>query len=171
MKRILFILLLSPLALFGQQDSIVYSKGLRANKDSIWYREQLVKTGDSVEYRKYPWTTFDTLVLANLISDRYDAANQYRLAKIKWEEDEKSYKLRIRQSNKQLNDLFKKVPDGPRDTLTGTWKFNGATVTITNDRFGGKRIMWYSHDVFEYDKEIFFRRGKRWVSDKSILSK
>jgi len=45
----------------------------------------------------------------------------------------------------------------------------GVTVTIRNDKIGNKRITWYSQDVFEYNKEIFFRRGKRWVSEKSTL--
>ena len=169
MKQLLFILLLAPLALFGQQDSIVYSKGVRANGDSTWYRETFLKIGDSIVYSKVPWTNFDSLVLNTLINERYEAANQYRLAKIKWEEDEKSYKQRLRQPTKQLNDLFKKSPDGPRDTLKGDWKLNGVEVTIKNDKIGNKRITWYSQDVFEYNKEIFFRRGKRWVSDKSTL--
>jgi hypothetical protein len=171
MKQILFILLFAPLALFGQQDSIVYSKGVRANKDSVWYRESLVKIGDSIIYQKVPFTDVDSLILNTLINERHDAANQYRLAKIKWEEDEKSYKMKLRQPTKQLNDLFKKSPDGPKDTLKGGWKLNGVTVTVKNDKIGNKRITWYSQDVFEYNKEIFFRRGKRWVSDKSILNK
>jgi len=171
MKQILFILLFAPLALFGQQDSIVYSKGVRANKDSIWYRETFLKIGDSIVYQKIPWTNFDSLTFNTLINERYDAANQYRQAKLAWEEQEKSYKMRLRQPTKQLNDLFKKVPDGPKDTLKGDWKLNGAAVTVKNDKIGNKRITWYSQDVFEYNKEIFFRRGKRWVSDKSILNK
>jgi len=170
MKQILFILLF-PLASYAQQDSIVYSKGVRANGDSTWYRETFLKIGDSIVYQKIPWTQIDSLVVNTLVNERHDAANQYRLAKIKWEEDEKSYKQRLRQPTKQLNDLFKKVPDGPRDTLRGDWKLNGVAVTIKNDKIGNKRITWYSQDVFEYNKEIFFRRGKRWVSDKSILNK
>ena len=166
-----YLFLLIPFFSYAQQDSIVYSKGVRASGDSTWYRETFTKIGDSIIYSKVPWTQVDSLVTNTLINERHDAANQYRLAKIKWEEDEKSYKQRLRQPTKQLNDLFKKSPDGPRDTLKGAWKFNGANVTITNDRFGGKRITWYSQDVFEYNKEIFFRRNKQWVSDKSILSK
>lgn len=155
----------------AQQDSIVYSKGVRGNKDSIWYKEIFTKIGDSIEYKKYPWTNVDSLTLGTLISERYDAANQYRNAKLAWEEQEKSYLMRLRQPTRQLVTLFKRSPDGPKDTLKGEWKLNGATVTIRNDRIGGKRITWYSQDVFEYEKEIFFRRGKRWVSDKSILNK
>lgn len=77
--------------------------------------------------------------------------------------------MRLRQPTRQLVALFKRSPDGPKDTLRGEWKLNGVTVAIRNDRIGNKRITWYSQDVFEYNKEIFFRRGKRWVSDKSTL--
>ena len=55
------------------------------------------------------------------------------------------------------------------DTSLSKWKLNGVEVTIKNDKIGNKRITWYSQDVFEYNKEIFFRRGKRWVSEKSTL--
>lgn len=167
----LFFILIFAIPGFGQQDSIVYSKGIRANKDSVWYKESFTKIGDSIEYKKYPWTNFDSLVVNTLINERYDAANQYRNAKIAWEEQEKSYLKRLRQPTRQLSALFKRSPDGPKDTLRGDWKLNGVTVTIRNDRIGTRRITWYSRDVFEYEKEIFFRRGKRWVSDKSILSK
>ena len=169
MKQILFILLLAPLALFGQQDSIVYSKGVRVNKDSVWFKETFTKIGDSIIYQKIPWTTVDSLTFRTLINERNDASLQYRQAKIAWEEQEKSYLMRLRQLTKQLNDLFKKNPDGPKDTLRGDWKLNGVTVTIRNDRIGNKRITWYSQDVFEYNKEVFFRRGRQWVSDKSTL--
>ena len=164
-----YLFLFIPFFSFAQQDSIVYSKSVRANNDSVWYRETFINIGDSVVYQKIPWTAVDSLVLNTLINERYDAANQYRQAKLAWEEQEKSYKLRLRQPTRQLVSLFKRSPDGPRDTLRGAWKLNGVTVTITNDRIGAKRITWYSQDVFEYDKEIFFRRGKRWVSEKSIL--
>ena len=170
MKYLFFIcILLFALPAFSQQDSIVYSKGVRANKDSIWFKETFTKIGDSIIYQKIPWTTVDSLTFRTLINERNDASLQYRQAKIAWEEQEKSYLMRLRQLTKQLNDLFKKNPDGPKDTLRGEWKLNGATVTIRNDRIGTKRITWYSQDVFEYNKEIFFRRGKRWVSDKSTL--
>lgn len=164
-----YLLLFIPFFSFAQQDSIVYSKGVRANGDSTWYRETFLKIGDSIIYQKIPWTQIDSLVVNTLINERYDAANQYRQAKIEWEDKEKSYKMRLRQPTKQLNDLFKKVPDGPKDTLRGDWKLNGVAVTIKNDKIGNKRITWYSQDVFEYNKEIFFRRGKRWVSEKSTL--
>ncbi len=172
MKYLFFIcILLFALPAFSQQDSIVYSKGVRANKDSVWYKEIFTKIGDSIEYKKIPWTYFDSLTLKTIINERYDAANQYRQAKLAWEEQEKSYLMRLRQPTRQLVALFKKSPDGPKDTLRGEWKLNGVTVTIRNDKIGNKRITWYSQDVFEYEKEIFFRRGKRWVSDKSILNK
>ena len=164
-----YLLLLLPFFSYAQQDSIVYSKGVRANGESTWYRETFLKIGDSIVYSKVPWTQVDSLVANTLINERHDAANQYRQAKLKWEEDEKSYKQRLRQPTKQLNDLFKKSPDGPKDTLSGDWKLNGVTVTIKSDKIGNKRITWYSQDVFEYNKEIFFRRGKQWVSDKSTL--
>jgi len=166
-----YLFLLIPFFSFAQQDSIVYSKGVRANKDSIWFKETFTKIGDSIIYSKVPWTNFDSLVVNTLLNERYDAANQYRQAKLAWEEQEKSYLMRLRQPTKQLNDLFKKSPDGPKDTIKGEWKLNGVTVTVKNDKIGNKRITWYSQDVFEYNKEIFFRRGKRWVSDKSILNK
>ena len=168
---LLFYILLFALPAFSQQDSIVYSKGVRANKDSVWFKETFTKIGDSIIYQKIPWTTVDSLTFRTLINERNDASLQYRQAKIAWEEQEKSYLMRLRQLTKQLNDLFKKNPDGPKDALRGTWKLNGVSVTITNDKIGNKRITWYSQDVFEYNKEIFFRRGKRWVSDKSILNK
>lgn len=166
-----YIFLLIPFFSYAQQDSIVYSKGVRANKDSIWYKETFTYIGDSIVYQKIPWTTVDSLTMRTLINERNDAANQYRQAKLAWEEQEKSYLMRLRQPTRQLVALFKRSPDGPKDTLKGEWKLNGVTATIRNDRIGTKRITWYSQDVFEYEKEIFFRRGKRWVSDKSILSK
>ena len=168
---IIFIILVFALPGFGQQDSVVYSKGVRANKDSIWFKETFTKIGDSTIYQKIPWTNLDSLVLNTIVNERYDAANQYRQAKLAWEEQEKSYLMRLRQPTRQLRILFGKSPDGPKDTLRGDWKLNGVTVTIRNDRIGTKRLTWYSQDVFEYEKEIFFRRGKRWVSDKSILNK
>lgn len=166
---ILFCILLFALPGFGQQDSIVYSKGVRENLDSMWFRESFLKIGDSTGYLKIPWTMIDTLVINTLVNERYDAANQYRQAKLDWEKQEKSYLTRLRQPTRQLNELFKKSPDGPRDTIKGKWKLNGAEITIKNDKIGNKRITWYSPDVFEYNKEIFFRRGKRWVSEKSTL--
>ena len=168
---IFFILLVFTLPVFGQQDSVVYSKGTRANKDSFWFKETFINIGDSVIYQKIPWTNTDSLVMRTLINERYDAALQYRHAKLAWEEQEKSYLMRLRQPTRQLTALFKRSPDGPKDTLKGEWKLNGVTVTIRNDRIGNKRLTWYSRDVFEYEKEIFFRRGQRWVSDKSILRK
>lgn len=168
---LLFCIFLFAMPSFSQQDSIVYSKGIRANGDFTWFKESFTKIGDSIIYQKIPWTTVDSLTLRTLINERNDASLQYRQAKIAWEEQEKSYLMRLRQPTKQLNDLFKKSPDGPKDTLRGEWKLNGFTVTITNDRIGNKRITWYSRDVFEYNKEIFFRRGRQWVSDKSILRK
>ena len=167
----LFCILLFALPAFSQQDSIVYSKGLRLNGDSTRYRETFTRIGDSIIYQKIPWTTVDSLTMRTLINERSDASIQYRQAKLAWEEQEKSYLMRLRQPTRQLVSLFKRNPDGPKDTLRGEWKLNGVTVTITNDRIGNKRITWYSQDVFEYEKEIFFRRGKRWVSDKSILRK
>lgn len=164
---ILFCILALPA--FGQQDSIVYSKGVRSNGDSVWYKETFTYIGDSIVYQKIPWTTVDSLTMRTLINERNDASLQYRQATIAWEEQEKSYLMRLRQPTRQLVTLFKKSPDGPKDTLRGEWKLNGVTVTIRNDRIGNKRITWYSYDVFEYDKEIFFRRGKRWVSEKSTL--
>ena len=166
-----YLFLLIPFFSFAQQDSIVYSKGVRKNNESVWYKETFTKIGDSIIYQKIPWTPTDSLVLNTLVNERHDAANQYRQAKLAWGYQEKSYLMRLRQSTKQLNDLFKKSPDGPKDTLKGEWKLNGVTVTVKNDKIGNKRITWYSQDVFEYNKEIFFRRGKRWVSDKSILKK
>jgi len=166
-----YLLFLIPFFSYAQQDSIVYSKGVRKNNDSIWYKETFTYVGDSIEYKKYPWTDFDSLVVNTLVNERYDASLQYRQAKLAWEKQEKSYLMRLRQPTRQLNDLFKKSPDGPKDTLKGDWKLNGVTVTIRNDKIGNKRLTWYSQDVFEYNKEIFFRRGKRWVSDKSILNK
>lgn len=172
MKHILlFLFLASALSAFGQQDSIVYSKGVRANKDSVWYKETFTYIGDSVVYQKIPWTTVDSLTMRALINERHDASLQYRQAKLAWEEQERSYLMRLRQPTRQLVALFKRSPDGPKDTLRGEWKLNGTTVTIRNDRIGNKRITWYSQDVFEYEKEIFFRRGRQWVSDKSILRK
>ena len=166
-----YLFLFIPFFSFAQQDSIVYSKGVRANKDSIWFKETFTNIGDSIIYSKVPWTPIDSLVSSTLINERYDASNQYRQAKLAWEEQEKSYLMRLRQPTRQLRILFGKSPDGPKDTLRGEWKLNGVTVTIRNDRIGNKRLTWYSQDVFEYEKEIFFRRGKRWVSDKSIFSK
>lgn len=166
-----YLFLLIPFFSFAQQDSIVYSKGVRGSGDSIWYRETFTKIGDSTIYQKIPWANVDSLTFNTLVNERYDAANQYRQAKLAWEEQEKSYLMRLRQPTRQLRALFNKNPDGPKDTLRGEWKLNGVTVTIRNDRIGNKRITWYSQGVFEYEKEIFFRRGKRWVSDKSILSK
>jgi len=164
-----YLLLFIPFFSFAQQDSIVYSKGVRSNKDSTWFKETFTNIGDSIIYQKFPFTNTDSLVLRTLVNERYDAALQYRYAKLAWEEQEKSYLTRLRQPTKQLNDLFKKSPDGPRDTIRGKWKLNGIEVTIKNDKIGNKRITWYSQDVFEYNKEIFFRRGKRWVSEKSTL--
>ena len=166
-----YLFLFIPFFSFAQQDSIVYSKGVRANKDSIWFKETFTNIGDSIIYSKVPWTPIDSLVSSTLINERYDASLQYRQAKLAWEEQEKSYLMRLRQPTRQLRILFGKSPDGPKDTLRGEWKLNGVTVTIRNDRIGNKRLTWYSQDVFEYEKEIFFRRGKRWVSDKSIFSK
>ena len=168
MKHI-FLFLFIASTLSAQVDSTVYSKGVRTDKDSVWYKETFTKIGDSIIYSKVPWTPIDSLVLNTLVNERHDAANQYRQAKLAWEEQEKSYLMRLRQPTKQLNDLFKKSPDGPKVTLKGDWKLNGVTVTIKNDKIGNKRITWYSQDVFEYNKEIFFRRGKRWVSEKSTL--
>lgn len=166
-----YLFLFIPFFSFAQQDSIVYSKGVRANKDSIWFKETFTNIGDSIIYSKVPWTPIDSLVSSTLINERYDASLQYRQAKLAWEEQEKSYLMRLRQPTRQLRILFGKSPDGPKDTLRGEWKLNGVTVTIRNDRIGNKRLTWYSQGVFEYEKEIFFRRGKRWVSDKSIFSK
>ncbi len=166
-----YLFLFIPFFSFAQQDSIVYSKGVRANKDSIWFKETFTNIGDSIIYSKVPWTPIDSLVSSTLINERYDASLQYRQAKLAWEEQEKSYLMRLRQPTRQLRILFGKSPDGPKDTLRGEWKLNGVTVTIRNDRIGNKRLTWYSQDVFEYEKEIFFRRGKRWVSDKSIFTK
>ena len=166
-----YLFLFIPFFSFAQQDSIVYSKGVRANKDSIWFKETFTNIGDSIIYSKVPWTPIDSLVSSTLINERYDASLQYRQAKLAWEKQEKSYLMRLRQPTRQLRILFGKSPDGPKDTLRGEWKLNGVTVTIRNDRIGNKRLTWYSQDVFEYEKEIFFRRGKRWVSDKSIFSK
>lgn len=168
---ILFCIILFSLPALAQQDSIVYSKGVRTNRDPIWYKESFTRIGDSTIYSKVPFTDVDSLILNTLLGERNDFSLQYRQAKIAWEEQEKSYLMKLRQSNRQMNNIFKRIPDGPKDTLRGEWKLNGATVTIRNDRIGNKRITWYSQDVFEYEKEIFFRRGKRWVSDKSILSK
>ena len=164
-----YLFLLIPFFSFAQQDSIVYSKGVRVNKDSVWFKETFTKIGDSTIYQKIPWTNLDSLVLNTIVNERYDAANQYRQAKLAWEEQEKSYLMRLRQPTRQLRILFNKSPDGPKDTLRGDWKLNGVTVTIRNDRIGNKRITWYSQDVFEYNKEVFFRRGRQWVSDKSTL--
>ena len=166
-----YLFLFIPFFSFAQQDSIVYSKGVRANKDSIWFKETFTNIGDSIIYSKVPWTPIDSLVSSTLINERYDASLQYRQAKLAWEKQEKSYLMRLRQPTRQLRILFGKSPDGPKDTLRGEWKLNGVTVTIRNDRIGNKRLTWYSQDVFEYEKEIFFRRGKRWVSDKSIFTK
>mgnify|MGYP003423732002 FL=1 len=166
-----YLFLFIPFFSFAQQDSIVYSKGVRANKDSIWFKETFTNIGDSIIYSKVPWTPIDSLVSSTLINERYDASLQYRQAKLAWEKQEKSYLMRLRQPTRQLRILFGKSPDGPKDTLRGEWKLNGVTVTIRNDRIGNKRLTWYSQGVFEYEKEIFFRRGKRWVSDKSIFSK
>jgi len=170
MKHI-FVFLFIASTLHAQQDSIVYSKGVRANKDSVWFKETFTYAGDSIEYKKHPWTNFDSLVINTLVNERYDAANQYRQAKLAWEEQEKSYLMRLRQPTRQLRILFGKSPDGPKDTIDGDWKLNDKVVKIKNDKIGNKRLTWYSQDVFEYEKEIFFRRGKRWVSDKSILNK
>ena len=164
-----YLFLLIPFFSFAQQDSIVYSKGVRVNKDSVWFKETFTKIGDSTIYQKIPWTNLDSLVLNTIVNERYDAANQYRQAKLAWEEQEKSYLMRLRQPTRQLRILFNKSPDGPRDTLKGDWKLNGVEVTIKNDKIGNKRISWYSQDVFEYNKEVFFRRGRQWVSDKSTL--
>ncbi len=169
MKQLIF--LFAPVFLFGQQDSIVYSKGVRASGDSVWYRESFTRIGDSIIYQKVPWTSADSLTFNTLINERHDAANQYRQAKLAWEDQEQSYLMRLRQPTRQLRILFNRSPDGPKDTLTGQWRLNGTTVTIRNDRIGTRRITWYSRDVFEYEREIFLRRGRRWVSDKSILIK
>lgn len=166
-----YLFLFIPFFSYAQQDSIVYSKGVRTNKDYIWYKETFTKIGDSIIYQKIPFTGIDSLVLNTLINERHDASLQYRQAKTAWEEQEKSYLMRLRQPTRQLAILFKRSPNGPKDTLNGEWKLNGATVTIRNDKIGNKRITWYSRDVFEYEKEIFFRRGRQWVSDKSILRK
>jgi hypothetical protein len=188
MKYIL-ILLLAPLCLFGQQDSIVYEKRINTSEtlkgDSVYYKVTYQKQGEVMNIRVEPFTDVDSLMRDVLFNEFTDASRQYKQAIATWEAQEKGYELRLRQAERQyLQFTGEKIKDKVEesfdfDELIGDWELNGKVVEIDAKlEIDKKPIKILSDQQFtvEIDKErqVFNRIKKdRWVSkgEKYVLSK
>lgn len=180
MKRILFILLLAPLALFGQQDSIVYEKRVNTSEtlkgDSIYYKITYQKQGETFTIITEPFTDQDTLIGKVLFNNYTDASRQYKEAILAWEAAEKGYQLRLRQAERQYKrftgeNIKVKVEEGFDFTeLLGDWLLNGKAIKIDAKlEIDKKPIKILSDQQFtvEIDKEqrLFNRiKAGRWIA-------
>jgi len=180
MKQILFILLLAPLALFGQQDSIVYEKRVNTSEtlkgDSIYYKITYQKQGETFITITEPFTDQDTLIGKVLFNNYTDASRQYKEAILAWEAAKKGYELRLRQAERQYKrftgkNIKVKVEEGFDFTeLLGDWLLNGKAIKIDAKlEIDKKPIKILSDQQFtvEIDKEqrVFNRiKAGRWIA-------
>jgi hypothetical protein len=180
MKQILFVLLFAPLALFGQQDSIVYEKRVNTSEtlkgDSIYYKITYQKQGETFTTITEPFTDQDTLIGKVLFNNYTDASRQYKEAILAWEAAEKGYELRLRQAERQYKrftgeNIKVKVEEGFDFTeLLGDWLLNGKAIKIDAKlEIDKKPIKILSDQQFtiEIDKEqrLFNRiKAGRWIA-------
>jgi hypothetical protein len=190
MKYIL-ILLLAPLALFGQQDSVVYKKFKNGGTttlsielpttsmftlDSGYYKLRFSVNSGSLVISIDPFTDIDSLMGNVLFNEFTDASRQYKAAILVSESTEKGYELRLRQAEKQYEEFTKeKIKDriekefDPKE-LIGDWELNGKPVKIDDKLLLDKKPIKVLSDeqfVIEINNEkIIFNRIKPdyWVS-------
>ena len=200
MKRILFVLLFAPLALFGQQDSIVYKKFKNGGSatviidlpttsmftlDSGYYKLKFSVNAGSIVISIDPFTDIDSLMGNVLFNEFIDASRQYKSAILATQEAEKGYELRLKQAE---NQYFQFVGEPIKDRiekdfdflgLIGDWLLNKDEITIDAKLEINKRpIKILSDQQFsvEIDKEraVFnLIKPGRWVSkgEKYVLVK
>lgn len=161
MKWIFLVFL--PIFSYAQQDSISYEK-----RDTQWYKVTVRIEGLKKTTTEEPYTTVDSLIKNTLINELHDASKQYREFRIKSEEQEKDYLLRLRHADRQYRTLYNKRPDldsiSNAKQLIGTWLLDGVEISITKQlRLLTASINFVSEDVFwvtNNGREYFFRRGK-----------
>ena len=164
--------MLFPVFAYAQQDSTFYEK-----RDTQWYKVTIRVEGLKKTITEDPYTTVDSLIKSTLVNEIVDASRQYREFKLKAEEQEKDYLLRLRNADRQYRLLYGKRPD--LDTLSnakqliGTWLLDGVEISITKQlKLLTASINFVSEDVFwvtNSGREYFFKRGKNWISDKRKL--
>lgn len=191
MKQLLFILLLAPLALFGQQDSIVYKKFKNGGKttitidlpitstftlDSGYYKLKFSVNAGSLNISIDPFTDIDSLMGNALFNDFTDASRQYKQVILASEATEKGYELKLKQAEKQYKEFTKEdikdrvEQDFDFTELLGDWLLNGKAIKIDAKlEIDKKPIKILSDQQFtvEIDKEQrLFNRIKegRWIA-------
>lgn len=170
MKYLLLVFL--PIFSYAQQDSTFYEK-----RDTQWYKINVRIEGLKKTTTEEPFTTIDSLIRRILINELHDASKQYREFRLRSEEQEKDYLLRLRNADRQYRTLYNTRPNldslSNAKQLIGTWLLDGVEISITKQlRLLTASINFVSEDVFWVNnngREYFFRRGKNWVSDKRKL--
>jgi len=176
----LFLFFASTLSAFGQQDSVIYEKRVNTSEsykgDSIYYKLTYTKQGEVMTVRVEPFTDQDTLMGNVLYNEFTDASRQYKQALLTWEEQEKGYLLRIRQSERDYKRFtgtpIKDKVESEFDftELLGEWLLNGKAITIDAKlEIDKKPIKILSDQQFtvEIDKEqrVFNRiKAGRWIA-------
>jgi len=170
MKYLLLVLL--PIFSYAQQDSTFYEK-----RDTQWYRINVRIEGQKKTTTEEPYTTIDSLIKHTLVTELHDAGQQYREFRLRSEEQERDYLLRLRNADRQYRTLYGKRPDldslSNSKQLIGTWLLDGVEISITKQlKLLTASINFVSEDVFwvtNSGREYFFKRGKNWISDKRKL--
>lgn len=170
MKYLLLVFL--PIFSYAQQDSTFYEK-----RDTQWYKITVRIDGLKKTTTEEPFTTIDSLIRRTLINELHDASKQYREFRLRSEEQEKDYLLRLRNADRQYRTLYNTRPnlDSISNTkqLIGTWLLDGVEISITKQlRLLTASINFVSENVFWVNnngKEYFFKRGKSWISDRRKL--
>lgn len=168
----LLIFMLFPVFTYAQQDSTFYEK-----RDTQWYKINVRIEGLKKTTTEEPYTTIDSLIKRTLINELHDASKQYREFRLRSEESEKDYLLRLRNADRQYRTLYNKRPDldslSNAKQLIGTWLLDGLEISITKQlKLLSASINFVSEDVFwvtNNGREYFFKRNKNWISDKRKL--
>lgn len=169
MKYLFFLL---PIFSYAQQDSTFYEK-----RDTQWYRVNVRIEGLKKTTTEEPYTTIDSLIKNTLINALVDAGRQYREFKLRTEEQEQDYLLRLRNADKQYRTLYGTRPDldsiSNAKRLIGKWLLDDVEISITKQlKLSGSNINFVSENVFwimNNGREYFFKRGENWISDKRKL--
>jgi len=170
MKWILLVFL--PIFSYAQQDSTFYEK-----RDTQWYKVTVRIEGLKKTTTEEPYTKVDSLIKSTLLNSLVDASRQYREFRLRNEELEKDYLLKLRNADRQYRTLYNKRPDldsiSNAKQLIGTWLLDGVEISITKQlKLLTASINFVSEDVFwvtNNGREYFFKRGRNWISDKRKL--